>query len=236
MQVDQKPYFGSATTRVETEVLVIERFENCRNAFFTLHKVNSDGEMELSGKTIDPAKFLSKLVQEKETTEKCVKFIDSRVLIEDEERLVWFDEFKHSISYKYLEKIRDFRVKMPNLIFVFNKRSKTLRVACVANGRPNEKSRLYAAPIPNVGNTGAICLGSVKLKSSDSIDEITEKYFNSNKTHLNNNRLLKGKSISNEQYFQWLIEKEKSGKKIKISELSRLNVSMEEFIGTGLRG
>lgn len=235
MQVDQKPFFGSTAVRMETEVLVIERFENCRNAFFTLHKVSSDGEMELSGKTIDPVLFLSQLVKKKENKTN-VKFLDSRVLIEDEERLVWFDEFKKTLTYTYLEKIRDFRVKMPNLIFSFNKRSKSLRVACVANGRPNEQSQLYAAPIPNVADTGSICLGSVKLKSSDTIDEITEKYFNSNKTHLNNNRLLRGKAISNEQYFQWLLEKEKSGKKIKISELSRLSLSMEEFIGTGLRG
>ncbi|PSU31663.1 hypothetical protein [Photobacterium lutimaris] len=164
-------------------------------------------------KVINPSTLVEKL------NLKQSGLIDPRVLVDSGNTLIW--QYTPSpdqcLYYKYRNKTFAKPIKWCN--FIFKLQGNGLSVFAVQHkSRPTEKTRLYFAPLPNVYSSGIICLGSCSLPRNKDIDVISECYFDSVKTHLNNRKLLRDhKEVSDTQFLNWI--KTKTTSPIRVSEL-----------------
>lgn len=134
-----------------------------------------------------------------------------------------------SYNANYQHKGSSFAAPIQWCNFVFKLQDGALSVV-VSRGksRINGNTKLYHAPLPNVYESAKICLGSCTIPNSTDIDQISEAYFNSTKTHFNCNKSFRSKKQKTpKEYAQWLKTKVKSS--IKVSELTSFG-TLNQFI------
>ncbi|WP_428774871.1 hypothetical protein [Vibrio sp.] len=176
---------------------------------------------------IDPQELIEKLT----TQDNTVELIDDRILVKTASKLVWTYQPAATQPLYYRHNKHSFTkpIKWPKLIF---KLENGRLAVCVAPNRkrPSLSDTVYHAPLPNVYESGNICLGSCSLPVTNNIDQIAETYLNSTKTHLNFSGALRAhKKLSQSQYFKWM--KTKHTDRIKLSELAPIG-SLNKFIQT----
>lgn len=208
--------------RNPTSRMEVVAFETINNETFITHYdvkiADANGARNESyeiynPKVINPTTLVDKL------NLKQSGLIDPRVLVDSGNTLIWqyTPNPEQCLYYKYRDKTFAKPIKWCN--FIFKLQGNELSVFAVQHkSRPTEKTRLYFAPLPNVYSSGNICLGSCSLPRNKDIDAISECYFESVKTHLNNRKLLRGhKEVSDTQFFNWI--KSKTTTPIRVSEL-----------------
>lgn len=97
------------------------------------------------------------------------------------------------------------KVPYPSLLWSLTKSSggvTNMRIAALrADRRPSEKTKLYHAPLMNVGKTGELCYGTADIPrfiDTARIHEYEEAVFNSNFSHVNHQQTFKP-SVANEE-------------------------------------
>ncbi|MDF9399070.1 hypothetical protein [Vibrio sp. 1180_3] len=156
--------------------------------------------------------------------------LDPRILVSTPSTMVWtYKPSKYQPLY-YRHNNRTFAKPILWCTFIFKYHQGRLSVCVAPNGkRPTVNTRVYCAPLPNVYQSGKICLGTCQLPTTGNIDEISEAYFNSTKTHMNSNGLFrKKKSLGNTDYYAWLQSKVETP--IRVSELAVYG-TLNNFIG-----
>ncbi|EGQ9284647.1 hypothetical protein F7U66_02070 [Vibrio parahaemolyticus] len=150
-------------------------------------------------------------------TEKAVtpRMHDPRILVETEQYIVWHyrPSKEQKLFLKHSGRNINQRFPFPSLVFAKKKETNTLYVTAMRHHkRPSLSTRLYQAPLPNVGADANICLGSVVLPKTDDLDAISEEYLNSYKTHLNNHNLFRKGETTDYRFYKWAKEAIKNNK------------------------
>lgn len=214
-------------------LFLLERFGS--EAYISQMNVSQDGTVE-EAQVIDPAQFIEQL-QDTSSNSLYAKseILDERILVKSTSKLAWYYQPKPSQRLFYKQSGRTLNAKINWCTFVFVRVQKRLFVGVIQhNKRPNAKTRVYAAPLPNVyEKTGSICLGSCVLPDTMDIDKISETYLNSVKTHLNSQSQFRAKkTTTDKEYFDYISSKQEE--KIKVSELAIMG-TLSDFI-TQARG
>ncbi|MFL7013649.1 hypothetical protein [Enterovibrio norvegicus] len=219
-------YSLGSTQSSKKTLFVFEQFGT--EGFVSQINVRQNGELD-TPKVIDPQELVQKLSEANAYSRNEDDLIDPRILVKSSRKLVWFYQPKprQPLFYKLGASTFSKPIQWPTFVF---KRTGTALSVCVIqnNSRPNNNTRVYHAPLPNVYKTGAICLGSCVLPLTNDVDALSEAYLNSIKTHLNyNNGLRHQPQLTDAKYFKWVKSKIKSP--ISVSELAPYG-TLESFI------
>lgn len=117
------------------------------------------------------------------------------------------------------------RVWWPNLLWIVNRQQRDLQVFAVGRGgRPSIETPIYHAPLMNIGANGTLCEGSAQLPrrlDETQIPQIEACIFDSNFTHINHGKTLKG-GADDRQHIAFWREKEQTGQRVRVGEMTRI--------------
>lgn len=227
----------------QTSDSTIDPKGNSSRTLFLLEQFGNDGfisQMSISNNneigtpvTINPTELIEALSTATTLTANTQsELIDPRILVKTANKLVWHYTPKATQRLYYSHGNQKINAPIKWCNFVFMLQGKQLSVAAVQHKtRPNAKTRLYHAPLPNVYQSGKICLGSCTMPDTLDIDVLSETYFDSVKTHLNfKGQFRAHKNTSQQQYYQYI--KTKVNNPIRVSELNPLG-TLADFIRKG---
>lgn len=119
-------------------------------------------------------------------------------------------------------KRRSFRVWWPNLLWLANRQERRVSIFVIgSNRRPTLETRLYNAPLMNIGSHGDLCEGSARLPrkfDESAITEIENCVYESNFTHVNHDRTIKNCN-SNQKHIAYWRGKEATGERVRACDL-----------------
>lgn len=99
---------------------------------------------------------------------------------------LFYDPAENDKDAKRLRKLSGKRVPIPALVFRATHRALWVR-ALLSPVRPTATTQLYAAPFYNVGRTGSVCVGSMRIPHGRGLDTLPQwerSFFESEFTHL----------------------------------------------------
>ena len=156
------------------------------------------------------------------------QIISERVLLDDHKTLIWHSKASNRTMWFSGQECGKARLRLwwPNLLFVVNKKNNSMSVfATATSARPNEKTRLYQAPLMNISENGSICLGSAKLPkdlSQHNIVAMENCIYDSNFSHLNFKNDDQEHMKNDKCHIKFYRSREKSQQKFKASEMTFL--------------
>ncbi len=210
------------TSKIVIENIVIETRDN---ESITTHYDVVNGE-PTNPKIINPIEYIENKFSHSNST----NIIDERILVNTSALLVWqyTPNTDQILNVKNGSKFLLQKHKWNN--FIFKLQHNKLYIATTQfKKRVNANTRLYHAPLPNVSSNGIICLGNLELPETRNIDQISKAYFDSLKTHLNNNYIFRNKTTNDTEFYKILNEKLKTRTGFKVSELNIFG-TVEQFI------
>ncbi|MGR5448502.1 hypothetical protein ACP3V3_01715 [Vibrio sp. PNB22_3_1] len=222
---------------VDRTPIALEQFclyINNTNRGTTITQMEVDNQQNVKNpRFVTPEQVIEMLVPATKEAPKAMPrtVTDSRILFEDSNNITFHyrPSKNQKLFYKHSAHRINARFPFPSLIFTFNKKTRSLYVAALRfHKRPTAESRVYFAPLPNVGHNANVCLGSVSFNPEPSLDEIAETYLNSYKTHLNNTLIFRKGKSSNTRFYQWAKQCVKTNK-CPLSDLA-IYGNVESFI------
>jgi len=153
-------------------------------------------------------------------------FIPENVLVNNDKIVCWYKKrFVAPMWYRREGGVKNLLVEWPSLLFVANKQERGLTVFALAtNSRPQPHTRLYNAPLMNIGKSGALCLGSASLPKvidAANIEECEAALIDSQFTHTNHDYTLKNKTDNTSLYRFWRERSGDSIQRVKASDLKQ---------------
>ena len=183
-----------------------------------------------AGKPVNPEQILEDIVMEnkrmqrvEKDTSSAITFLPQNLLIDNAQHIVWYQKALTRPMWFSVGRTLQLRVNWPAVLFVVNKRSRTMRVfALASNHRPTPSTRLYRAPFMNISGNGAFCLGSATLPeviSSDNLAQMEACLYDSNFTHLNDLSVKHFCFSTNEKHLKMWRKLAKTNTKMKVTDL-----------------
>lgn len=122
---------------------------------------------------------------------------------------------------------RAFNVEWPHLLWILERRKRVLRIFALGSGRrPCADTRVYHAPLMNIGPNGSLCEGSAQLPRDlevANLEAVQACVYESCFTHVNHERTLKG-GADNRQHVAYWRAKERARESVRVSELNYVGV------------
>lgn len=146
----------------------------------------------------------------------------SHLLVSNSKCMVWVCKSKKRKMWFKIRKQFCLDVTYPNLIFIYNKNNKSLKIGAV--GKSNNidlDTKIYKAPLMNINDELSLCQGSAVLPrryDNEFISKAEATLFESNFSHVNSRKVAKNIG-STESLLQYWKEKSKKKEKVKMSEL-----------------
>jgi PRTRC genetic system protein B len=136
-----------------------------------------------------------------------IPILPANVLTIERDALTWLVPARratmHSIDGKGQR--HSFDVCWPNLVLRVVRR-KLYIVAVESAARPDARTRLFAAPLPNLYSNTSLCTGSATLPRTSDVESIPKwesVLFRSFNTHVNHEKTLKGGASSDQLFDFW---------------------------------
>lgn len=177
----------------------------------TQHSINDD---QLSpGKPVSVIQIqnsLDRLTQTKSDQVSTKRLTNPFVLFEDSRLLMWYKPSIIAPMWFALgaTKLKN-TVRWPNLIFVFDKSKRQLKIGALATGaRPHERTKVYHPPLMNISDDLSLCQGSARIPqkvSADNLEAIEQTLYHSWFSHANCRKLIKG-IVNNKALAKWWID------------------------------
>lgn len=193
-----------------------------RVEFVTRHDIDNDIIQE--GSFVSPDAVINLLKSDSEPT---LRYQSPTIIAQSSEHLVWYK--KSTISpmwFRIGSKSDNFIVRWPTLLFVANKKKRSLKVFALDSDRyPEKDAPIYHAPLMNIGNDGEVCQGTAKLPDticSSTIALIESTIYQSNFSHVNHTRTIKIASkanVNNNDHFKFWKSRKSIDKRIPKSKL-----------------
>lgn len=205
------------------EAILLEHVDG--QSFVTAFDLDSQGAVK-GKRIVNPSDLVTKFSSQQDTDK---GFIDPRILVNTRGKIVWHytPRSNQNLYYRYGSNSMAKPIKWCSFLFKYE--SGRLSIAVLrSKQRPTLTTRIYHAPLPNVHSNGDICLGSCVLPKTGNIDQISEAYFESTKTHMLSGCRLRGKeNLSDKDLFKWLESKVENP--IRVSELTPFG-TVQNFI------
>jgi PRTRC genetic system protein B len=116
------------------------------------------------------------------------------------------------------------RVDWPHLLWIAYKDRPRLRVFALGRAsRPRLDTVVYHAPLMNIGSDGSLCEGTARLPrrmDESRLADIESCIYDSNFTHVNHDKTLKGRPGNREHIAYWG-DQEKLAASVKVADLVR---------------
>jgi len=192
---------------VPERALVLHRISNGRFLMTSHAIVNDDGEPQLAAghllSTDDQQQLFDALLNNLQSS---LQWLPPQVVCANASSLVWFVKGQVRPMYFRLN-VRTQRVNVPWPSLIYKVVQGELFVAAVCSQqRPTPNTPVYHAPVMNVDEVGAVCVGSAACPSGWLVSDMTgweNVMFASNFTHTNHDMTLrlKGKdSVSDKDH------------------------------------
>lgn len=129
-------------------------------------------------------------------------------------------------------------VKMPTIVFAFNKRTGELRLFATTQKHPNRKTRLYHAPLCNVNSNGILCFGSAdKPDLSGSVQNILRAcesaVFDTMFGHVSHNMTFASdKRVETQDHIRLWQSFSKSDQMPKAKDMVKTSLVIEQLVGS----
>lgn len=213
----------------------------------TMHTVNNNGTLS-TGKPTSMQSIvhtLDLLTQEQRTnTDKEVVtqtgWIDKRVIFEDRKRVVWVaNPVKRDMWFRYDEKVIRLNPYWPRLVFKADKLDSTLHVYSTLKASVSADTKLYHAPLANIGSSGVVCQGSARRPEYEGdtnrafLDGCEAVIYDSNFTHVNHPYTFAQKGntpVSSECHIALWRNLDKEGRKLQRKDLVDSNIRIADLI------
>lgn len=197
---------------------------NDSNTYVTKH--DFEGEVMLEGSIVDLDDILEAIKPQANQSEKVLKLIPENLLFESDKLMVWHSApCKLPMWFRGDGKPRRYDVNWPSLLFVVNKKSKTLYLYTLdTDQRPSYDSMTYWSPLANVYEKHNLCQGSAPLPAklnSDAISDIEKTVYMSAFSGFKHSKIFKKTiTVSNLQKDgeTFWMEKEKEDGKVNPAE------------------
>lgn len=167
--------------------------------------------------------------------EQTVDLLPEHVLINNDSTLAWHKPSRKApMWFSTHIGIKRFDVYWPSIVYLVNKHTRQLNLCATSTkSRPTLSSRVYKAPIWNLGDCGAFCLGNATLPKDISIANIPAMEAcveDSQFTHRNGNVLLKQGS-SDQFYFSTLQKMQRQNTRFRATDLADMPTkTLSDFI------
>ncbi|GAA4649817.1 hypothetical protein GCM10023116_20980 [Kistimonas scapharcae] len=185
----------------------------------TRHSVSNSGHIGL-GEIVD-SNALSELVLSN-TIADTGRLIPHNVLLNNGKHIIWHTKRQQRSMWIRQDRPRRLSVEYPPLLFVSSIDGRDVRIfGLPSNSRPTLTTRLYHAPLANIYEDGRLCQGTATLPSSVTLDNLADCescLFDSQFTHINHSKTLKGCETSKKHFDYW-VAKSKTREKVKASEM-----------------
>lgn len=191
----------------------------------TQHAID-DGVMGV-GKYVSP-NHVSELLND--NMNKTLTLNPPNLLAENANTLVWYTPpVQEDMWFRVSSKVERVNAQWCSLLFVA-KKTGGLFVFALMDSHPNENSKVYHAPLMNIGSNGGVCQGTARLPkdiSLSTMDEVRSTIFESNFSHVNHNHTLspltkksqKDDKISTKNLLSFWKKKQKNNEPVKADEL-----------------
>jgi len=133
--------------------------------------------------------------------------------------------------------IKKLNVPWPRLLIVANRQGKVAVSALKGRGRPSAKTRLYHAPLMNVGANGDVCTGTASVPKECGIADMTaweSVIFDTAFSHVNNNSTLTlegKKEVDTAVHYRfWLSLSKKKEEVFPNPRLVPMRMTLERFV------
>lgn len=138
--------------------------------------------------------------------------------------------------------LKTLTVPWPRLLLVASANGRLAVAALRGRGRPTAKTRLYNAPLMNVGCDGVVCTGSAPLPGGCGIEDMATweaVLFDTAFSHVNNRGTLfqgNGKPVDDKTHFRfWAALSRKGAETFPAERLMPMGMSIDEFIRCHVR-
>ena len=175
------------------------------------------------------------ILQENTNQTDTASILPSNVLIDSVGTLAWYKKsFKAPMWFRIGSNSEVFDVTWCNLLFIVNKANSRLYVYAIGNGsRPDQKTKVYQAPLMNIYKNGLVCQGTARLPDDISvanIDEIEDTIIKSNFTHVNHSECLSVKATTSSLVKYWR-NLSRSNARVKVKDLHFIS-SLDELLSS----
>ena len=193
----------------------------------TLHQVKRDNSLGL-GRVVSAKALASRINKVVGKVGSTVEMLPECVFVNSDKFIVWHKpRFVGAMWFRVGSGVRSLTVEWPPLLFVVNKSSRNLRIFGLGNNsRPSSNAVLYHAPLMNIDQNGALCLGTASLPriiDVSTIDACEACLFNSYFTHTNHDFTLRNKTSDAEHVRYWEGKSWTGGmaERVSVSELKK---------------
>ena len=157
-----------------------------------------------------------------------MNFIPPNVLRDNVKSLVFYTKGQKKTMWTRLRnQSYSFDVYYPPLLYVVNKLKLSMKVyALGSNQRPHEKTRLYHAPLMNIGSNGQVCQGTARIPevieaTQKCLDEVSSSITDTYFTHVNHHSTLRSeKNVCSNTLLRFWQRKSKEGSRCRVRELN----------------
>ncbi|MGO2276227.1 hypothetical protein [Pseudoalteromonas nigrifaciens] len=216
--------------------IVVNEYDSA--TYLTYHEIDESNKIK-DGKFIDISQAIKALAAlNADPVEDESNWIDTDILYSSESQLIWYvPAQKRSIWFATSTSKFKVHAHTPAFILAMERNRRSLKVfCCKSKSRPTPETKLYNAPLMNIGLDGALCLGSAPLPSNLQSDSkqvrlaCESALFESNFSHVNNQKTFKSKkNISSQAHIAFWQKLAKEDRAPKASELVLSTVSFKSL-------
>lgn len=178
-------------------------FQNENKVQGVTHHAITDNKLEI-GRYIDQGEvidWLTELSSHREFNPK-TEWVSEHVLVDTPNTFVFFQRsFVDRMWFRTRERHFAIRVPYPAMLYKVNRLRRDLSVwALDRDSRPSLKSRLFHAPIMNIGCSGELCQGTAPIPevlTNDCSQEVVDALIKSNFSHVNHSATLRIDGVTN---------------------------------------
>lgn len=154
---------------------------------------------------------------------KDLEILPQNVLVSDRRVLAWYTKSQIKPMWFDMHGIkRGLTVEWPSLLWLANGEKRSLAVYGLgSNKRPDARTKVYHAPLMNIGSHGTLCEGTARLPRTieiETIGKIESCVFDSFFTHVNHKKTIKG-CESSEAHFRFWRERDRSKGGIRVKDM-----------------
>ena len=155
-----------------------------------------------------------------------LNLLPANVLKANQQSIMWYQKRQKRFMWFRIngKATHSVMVEWPPLLFEVNLSRKSFKIfALASNSRPHLNTRLYHAPLMNIGADGVLCQGTARIPKTVTVSNLSDCeacLYDSIFTHVNHLNTLAGKSVSNEDHVAFWVEKSETKSRVTVRELA----------------
>jgi PRTRC genetic system protein B len=188
----------------------------------------------LSSPTLLRSEDVNALLMEITDTSDGKTLAPANVLKNTPTHIVWYTKrMTRLMWFRTSSGVKSYLVEWCPLLWISTKDGNSCHIMALgSNVRPSGKSRLFIPPLMNISSSGSLCQGTARIPNAvtyDSLVDVQNTVFDSCFSHVNTDKTLKGKNVSNTKHIKFWQEKSKTKSRVRTKELN-FSMTVDEYL------